>query len=62
MEYSKKNAGGTITLNANSVVIKDGKVVPVRQLEVGDTISAMIETNFKEANGTANGYIVVVEN
>ncbi|MBU3804294.1 MAG: hypothetical protein H9872_06030 [Candidatus Cellulosilyticum pullistercoris] len=62
MEYSKKNSGGTITLNANSVVIKDGKVVPVRQLEVGDTISAMIETNFKEANGTVNGYIVVVEN
>ena len=62
MEYSKKNAGGTITLNANSVVIKGGKVIPVRQLEVGDTISAMIETNFKEANGTVNGYIVVVEN
>jgi len=62
VEYSKKNIGGTITLNANSVVVKGGKVIPVSKLEVGDTVSAMIETNFKNANGTVNGYIVVVEN
>lgn len=62
VEYSKKNAGGTITLNANSVVIKGGKVIPVSKLEAGDTVSAMIETNFKDAKGTVNGYIIVVEN
>lgn len=62
VEYSKKNTGGTITLGANSVVVKGGKVIPVSKLEVGDTVSAMIETNFKDANGTVNGYIVVVEN
>lgn len=62
LEYSKKNVGGTITLASNAVVIKDGKVIPVSKLEVDDTISAMIETNFKTANGTVNGYIVVVEN
>ncbi len=61
-EYSKKNTGGTITLNAYSVVVKAGKVIPASKLDAGDTVRAMIETNFKDAKGTVKGYIVIVEN
>ena len=62
MLYSNKNTGGTLTLNANSVLIKGGKVVPASQLEAGDIITAMVDTNFKEAKGETNSYIVEVKN
>ncbi len=62
LEYSKKNVGATIALKSNSVIIKDGKVVSAKSLEKGDIISAMIETNLRDAKGTVPGYIIVVEN
>ena len=61
-EYSQKNLGGTITLGANTMIIKNGKVVPASKLEVGDTVSAMVDANFKTAKGTVTGYIIYVEN
>lgn len=61
LQYSKKNVGATIELSDNSVIIKNGKVIPARQLEEGDRISAMVETNLKDAVGTVPGYIIVVE-
>lgn len=61
-EYSKKNIGATINIGANTVIIKDGKVVTSSKLEVGDTISAMVAENLKTANGTVTGYIIYVEN
>ncbi|WP_054743414.1 hypothetical protein [Cellulosilyticum ruminicola] len=62
VEYSKKNLGATINLGVNSVVIKNGKVIPVSKLEKGDIISTMISTNLKDTAGIADGYIIVVEN
>lgn len=62
LEYSKKNIGATIELSANSVIIKDGKVVSAKSLEKGDIISAMIQTNLKDTEGSVPGYIIVVEN
>lgn len=61
MEYSKKNIGITITLEENTVIIKNGKVIPPSQLQKGDKIKAMLETNLKNANGDISGYIIVVE-
>ena len=62
VQYSKKNTGATINLQSNTVILKDGKVVPARSLEEGDIISAMVETNLKDSAGTVNGYIIIVEN
>lgn len=61
-QYSKKNVGGTITLQNNTIIIKNGQVVPSSSLENGDTIKAMVDTNFKTAGGTVKGYIICVEN
>lgn len=61
-EYSKKNVGASITLGANTVIIKNGKVIPSSKLEIGDTVSAMVDANLKTANGTVKGYIIYVEN
>lgn len=61
-EYSKKNIGASITLGANTIIIKNGKIVPASKLEVGDTISAMVDSDLKTANGTVKGYIIYVEN
>lgn len=61
-QYSNKNVGGEIKILPNTLILKNGKVVPASKLEVGDTISGMIATNFKEAKGTVDGYIITVEN
>ena len=61
-EYSKKNVGATIKLGANTVIIKNGKVIPASKLEMGDTISAMVSANLKTEKGTVTGYIITVEN
>lgn len=61
-EYSKKNVGATIKLNANTMIIKNGKVIPSSKLEIGDTVSAMVAENLKTANGTVTGYVIYVEN
>ena len=61
MEYSRKNLGTDIIINPNTVIIKNGKVIPATQLEKGDKIKAMIEKNLKDTNGSASGYIIVVE-
>lgn len=62
LEYSKKNIGATINVGANSIIIKDGKVIPPSKLQKGDIISAMISTNLKDTTGSADGYIIIVEN
>lgn len=62
MEYSKKNVGATVNLLANSVIIKNGKIVPVSSLEQGDEIRVMVDTNIKKTEGAVTGYILVVEN
>lgn len=61
-EYSKKNVGATINIGANTVIIKNGKVIPASKLEMGDTISAMVSANLKTEKGTVTGYIITVEN
>ena len=61
-EYSKKNVGATINIAANTVIIKNGKVIPASKLEMGDTISAMVSANLKTEKGTVTGYIITVEN
>lgn len=61
-EYSQKNLGGTVTVGANTIIVKDGKVIPASKLEAGDTIRAMVNENFKTANGKVTGYIIYVEN
>ena len=62
LQYSKKNVGATINLESNTVIIKNGKVIPARSLEDGDVISAMVATNLKDSEGEAQGYIIIVEN
>jgi hypothetical protein len=61
LEYSRKNLGASVTITPNTVIIKNGKVIPASKLEKGDKIKAMLENNLKDANGTAEGYIIVVE-
>ena len=61
-EYSKKNVGATINIGVNTVIIKNGKVIPSSKLEMGDTISAMVSANLKTEEGTVTGYIITVEN
>ena len=61
-EYSRKNVGATIEVGANTIIIKNGKVIPQSKLEVGDTVSTMVSANLKTAKGTVTGYIIYVEN
>lgn len=61
-EYSRKNLGATITLKDNTVILKNGQIVSEGKLEVGDTITAMVEKDLKTGNGTATSYVVTVEN
>lgn len=62
MEYSKKNVGATVTTAENTVVIKNGKLVPVTALEPGDEVKVMVDENLKTAGESVKGYILVVEN
>lgn len=62
MEYSKKNVGATVTTAQNTVVIKNGKLVPVTALEPGDEVKVMVDENLKTAGESVKGYILVVEN
>ena len=61
MEYSRKNVGATLTLKPNTVIIKNGKVIPASKLEKGDKIKAMLDKNLKDTNGTVESYVIVVE-
>lgn len=61
MQYSKKNVGGTVLVEANSLVIKEGKVIPISKLEIGDTIRVMSKKHFKDEKGTISAAIMVVE-
>lgn len=61
-EYSRKNIGATITLKDNAVILKNGQIVSKGKLEVGDTITAMVEQDLKTGNGTATSYVITVEN
>lgn len=61
-QYSKKNVGGTISVQGNTIIVKNGQVVPSSSLEIGDTVKAMVDTNLKTAGGTVKGYIIYVEN
>ncbi len=61
LEYSRKNTGATLTVTPNTVIIKNGKVIPPSRLEKGDKIKAMLELNLKDTDGTTDGYIIIVE-
>ncbi len=61
-EYSRKNIGATVTIEGNTVIVKDGEVIPARMLEAGDKVSVITDVNLKSANGTVKGYIIQVEN
>ncbi|WP_069999323.1 hypothetical protein [Cellulosilyticum sp. I15G10I2] len=61
MEYSRRNTGATLTVTPNTVIIKNGKVIPATSLEKGDKVKAMLEVNLKETDGSAESYIIIVE-
>ena len=61
-QYSQKNVGATIKLGVNTMILKNGKVIPSSRLEAGDTVSAMVDANLKTENGTVTGYIILVQN
>ena len=62
VEYSKKNVGATVNIVQNSVIIKNGKIIPASSLEEGDELRVMVDANLKTATGNITGYILVVEN
>lgn len=62
LTYSNKNYGATINLQQNTVIIKDGKIIPASKLEKDDILTVMTKVNLKEAEGTVDGYIIIVEN
>ena len=61
-EYSRKNTGATVNIEGNTVIIKDGAVVPARMLEPGDKVSVITDVSIKSASGEVKGYIIQVEN
>lgn len=61
IEYSRKNVGASLTVTPNTVVIKNGQVIPASRLEKGDKIKAMLEVNLKDTDGTTDGCIIIVE-
>lgn len=59
--FSNKNVGASIMLSSNSVIVKEGKVVPMRLLEPGDKIIGMVDVNIKNATGDVTASIIVVQ-
>jgi hypothetical protein len=53
--------GASLTVTPNTVVIKNGQVIPASRLEKGDKIKAMLEVNLKDTDGTTDGCIIIVE-
>lgn len=46
--YSRKNTGVALTINPNTMIVKNGEIVPLRSLEVGDKLTVMIEDSLKD--------------
>ncbi len=62
VEYSRKNIGATLNVEPNTVIIKNGEVVPVRALEIGDKLSVVVDGNIKDKDGVAVSYVIRVDN
>lgn len=72
-QYSKKNVGAAVEIQSNTMVIKEGSLIPISDLEVGDKLTVMLEDSIKEAVPNKDesgkeqnqvkvpGYILVVE-
>lgn len=61
LEYSKKNTGATINLSPNTIIVREGKVVPPSKLQKGDKIKIMLEESIKDTSGKTTGYVIIVE-
>ena len=61
IEYSRRNVGATLTITPNTVIIKNGQVIPASKLEKGDKVQAMLEVSLAGTDGTADSYIIIVE-
>lgn len=69
--YSKKNTGVAIEIKPNTMIIKEGQLVPASELEIGDKLTVMLEKSIKDSQPgggdnasnqvKAPGYILVVE-
>lgn len=72
LEYSRKNVGTKVKIEPNSMIVKNGQLIPANQLEIGDELLVMLEkpiekpsSNESNDNGNAgkdiSGYIIVVQ-
>ncbi len=59
--FSNKNVGASIKLASNSIIVKEGKVIPLRLLEPGDKIIGMVDANIKQTTGDITASIVIVQ-
>lgn len=71
--FSKKNTGVAVEIKPNTMIIKEGQLVPASELEVGDKLTVMLEESIKDIQSGSNnednqsnqvkapGYILVVE-
>ncbi len=70
-EYSSMNYGITATLESNSIIIKNGQLISIDDLEQGDTVSVMLEDHLTDYVAEAElevgaildvpGYILLVK-
>lgn len=64
-DFSAKNKGSVINTVASTVIIKNGEIVPISQLEMGDKIRVMSDKNLdavnKSGSNAVDGYIIYVE-
>ncbi|OOO00296.1 MAG: hypothetical protein ATN35_08085 [Epulopiscium sp. Nele67-Bin004] len=74
VQYGTTNVGISVTLNPNGLVLKEGGLATTNQLEVGDSLTAMIHASIPdivEETGSGNdgantiinatGYIITVD-
>lgn len=59
--FSNKNVGASVKLMPNSVIVKEGKVIPARLLKPGDKIIGMVDVNLKDASGEVTASIIMVQ-
>lgn len=65
-DFSRKNIGSEVSLETNTVIIRDGKIVDSSQLKRGDKVRVLTNTElYKQYTTTGNnkvpGYIILVE-
>lgn len=71
--FSRKNTGVGVEIKPNTMIVKEGELVPASELEAGDKVTVMLEKSIKdiqsdskdedkkETQVTAPGYIVVAQ-